>query len=276
MSGYAELLNRHLTTYKASRLGVDEPGTFRHKGVDIEYGHILPAQLKWLNLLEPFRAEVRGYLDAHRDVRPHKYFHHLNSSQAFALNLFYPFFATGASGKLLRALQMNGSVSGWRLEHVPDSQEGTNVDVAWHDDDGSWTYCEVKLSEQGFGTAKHDQEHENKLAAIYRPVLGAYCPAELLEPGPFFANYQILRNVWLVARDPSASLLFLLPRRNASLWGPLQSVIDALTPDLAGRVHIAAVEDVLSMLCSDDSLSRQLGAYAELLTEKYVPPASAS
>ena len=271
MNGYQESLNRHLANYKASRLGVDKPGTFRHKGVDIEYGHILPVELKWLNLLEPFRAEIRNYLDAHRDVRPHKYFHHLNSSQAFALNLFVPFFGTGAPAPLLRALQMDGSVSDWRLEYVPYAEEGTNVDVAWRDEDGSWTYCEVKLSEQGFGMAKRDQRHEDKLVKIYQPVLEAYCPAELLEPGRFFADYQILRNVWLVAREPTASLLFLLPRRNESLWGPLRSVLDVLPATLAERIHVVAVEDVLDTLCRDQSLSRQLGAYAELLTEKYVP-----
>ena len=275
MNGYRELLNRHLANYKASRLGVDKPGTFRHKGIDIEYGHILPVELRWLNLLEPFRAEIRAYLGAHPDVRPHKYFHHLNSSQAFALNLFCPFFEAGASASLLRAFQMNGSVSDWRLEHVPYAEEGTNVDVAWQGEHGSWTYCEVKLSEQGFGTAKRDQRHEEKRVSIYQPVLKAHCPAELLEPRRFFANYQILRNVWLVAREPTASLLFLLPRRNESLWGPLRSVLEALPAELAGRIHVVAVEDVLEALCHDQSLPRQLGAYAELLMEKYVPPALA-
>ena len=68
MNSYQETLNRHLENYKASRLGVDQPGTFRHKGVHIEYGHILPVELKWLNIpLEPFRAEIRAYLDAHPD-----------------------------------------------------------------------------------------------------------------------------------------------------------------------------------------------------------------
>jgi hypothetical protein len=271
VNSYQETLHRHLENYKASRLGVDQPGLFRHKGVDIEYGHILPVELKWLNLLEPFRAEIKAYLDAHPNVRPHRYFHHLNSSQAFAFNLFWPFFEAGASASLLRALQVNGSVSDWRLEDVPHSEEGTNVDVAWHDGEGGWTYCEVKLSEQGFGSAKRDQRHEEKRVSIYQPVLGPYCPAELMEPGRFFANYQILRNVWLVAREPSASLLFLMPRRNESLWGPLRSVLEVLPPDLAGRIHVAAVEDVLEALCRDESLPRRLGAYAELVAEKYVP-----
>jgi len=271
---YAELLNRHLTSYKASRLGVDEPGTFRHKGIDLEYGHILPMDLKWLNLLEPFRGEIRRYLEAHPEISPHKFFHHLNSSQAFALNLFYPFFQEGGSENLIRALGREGSMASWCPEYVPDAQEGTNVDVAWHDAGGSWTYCEVKLSEQGFGTAKHDQRHEEKLAVTYGPVLDPYCPPELLEPATFFANYQILRNVWLAAKDEHASVLFLMPRENERLWGPLQSVIRVLTPDLSERIHVVAVEDVLTMLARDDSLPARLRCQAGLLVEKYLPVGS--
>lgn len=82
MSTYAKELHRHLSAYKASRLGVKEAGVFTHKGKDIRYGHILPKDLRWLNILEPFRAEIREYVEVHPEVRLHKYFHHLNSSQA--------------------------------------------------------------------------------------------------------------------------------------------------------------------------------------------------
>ena len=274
MNGYAERLTLHLTTYRAARLAVDEPGIFRHKGIDLEYDHILPMGLKWLNLLEPFRMEIRRHLDAHPEVRLHKFFHHLNSSQAFALNLFYPFFQEGGSENLIRALGREGSVASWCPEYVPDAQEGTNVDMAWRDRGGSWTHCEVKLSEQGFGSAKHDQRHEEKLTAIYGPVLRPYCPPELLEPPTFFANYQILRNVWLAANDEHASVLFLMPRENERLWAPLQSVIRVLTPDLSERIHVVAVEDVLTTLAGDHSLPARLRCQAELLVEKYLPAGS--
>ncbi len=40
-------------------------------------------------------------------------------------------------------------------------------------------------------------------------LLSAYCPAELLEPQSFFANYQVLRHLWLAASDLKASAVFL-------------------------------------------------------------------
>ncbi len=163
MPTFTKELQKHLTAYKSSRLGVREAGIFLHKGKEVRHGHILPKDLKWLNILEPFRSEIREYLNARREIRLHKYFHHLNSSQAFALNLFFPFFEGGASSALLRALGTNGSVSNWLFELVPDAEEGTNVDISWKDTNGSWTYCEVKLSEQEFGKAKGEERHYSKL-----------------------------------------------------------------------------------------------------------------
>jgi len=95
MSTYSKTLQKNLTRYKHDRLGVKEAGVYLHQGKEIRCGHILPRELKWLNLLESHRAEIRAYLAAHKDVKLHKYFHHLNSSQAFALNLFYPYFEGG-------------------------------------------------------------------------------------------------------------------------------------------------------------------------------------
>jgi len=115
LSQYSKDLQRHLTFYKGMRLGVREPGIFLYKGKEVRCGHILPRELKWLNVLEPFRTEVRAYLSANKDIRLHKYFHHLNSSQAFTLNLFYPFLEGGpaSSSALLRALGVPGQVAHW-------------------------------------------------------------------------------------------------------------------------------------------------------------------
>lgn len=253
MSQYTKEIQRHLTSYKARRLGVKESGVFLHRGKEVRCGHILPRDLKWLNILEPFRSEIRHYLSGHRDIRLHKYFHHLNSSQAFALNLFFPFFegGTSSSSALLRALGTHGTVSAWHPEHVPDPDEGTNVDIAWQGPSGAWTYCEVKLSEQEFGKAKDEKRHFSKLEKTYGPALAPYCSAELLQPAAFFEHYQILRNIWLAAREPTASVVFLLPARNEALWEPLRQVKAALRPSLRARFHVAELEHVLHSLATD-------------------------
>jgi len=269
--GYTKDLESHLAAYKISRLGVKEPGVFLHKGREVRCAHVLPRALKWLNILEPIRTEVRSYLKQHPDIRLHKYFHHLNSSQAFAFNLFFPFFEEGDPAALLRAMGLQGTVNRWLPEYIPYAKEGTNVDVSWQDAKGAWTYCEVKLSEQEFGKARDDKRHREKLATIYLPVLAPYCPAELLQTTQFFANYQVLRNVWLAARDKTASVVFLYPAANAVLTNLLQDVTMQLHPTLLRRVHVVTVEDVLSALSADKSVPPRLSWYVDLLTEKYVP-----
>lgn len=274
MTGYTKELQSHLASYKHSRLGVREAGIFLHKGVEIKCGHILPRDLKWLNILEPYRSEIHQYISAHPDIRLHKFFHHLNSSQAFALNLFYPFFENvhAASSALSRALGVKETVASWMPEYVPDTNEGTNVDISWQNQQGDWTYCEVKLSEAEFGAAKGDPRHLEKLNKTYGPVLQPDCPESLLQPDIFFGYYQILRNVWLAARDPAASVVFLLPSRNETLWRPLRDVVSSLETSLRNRIHLTAMEDVLKTLANDKSCLPKLSWYAELLAEKYVLP----
>jgi hypothetical protein len=275
MPTYAQIIQRHLAAYKTSRLGVKEAGTFVHNGKELHRAHILPKELRWLNILEPIRSEVRGYLDRHPDVKLHKYFHHLNSSQAFALNLFFPYFEQGASLALLEAMGTPGEFAGWQPEHVADATEGTNVDVMWFNPRGTKTFCEVKFSEQEFGVAKDDRRHHQKLEEIYRPVLAGQCAPELLEPPAFFSKYQLLRNVWLAARDTDSSVVFLVPRANSALWPQLAPFIKKLAPPLARRIHAVAIEDVLAALSLSKSAPR-LAWYAQLLQEKYVTPSAAA
>lgn len=275
MSTYTKLLRHHLAAYKTSRLGVKEAGTFVHNGKELPYAHILPKELRWLNILEPIRTEVRGYLDRHPDVKLHKYFHHLNSSQAFALNLFFPYFEQGAASTLLQALGTPAEFAGWQPEHIADATEATSVDVMWFNTSGTKTFCEVKLSEQEFGVARDDRRHRQKLEEIYKPVLTGQCAPELLEPSAFFSRYQLLRNVWLAARDPDSSVVFLVPRANSALWRQLAPFIRNLSPPLARRVHAVAIEDVLAALGSSTTAPR-LGGYSQLLQEKYLVSSAAA
>ena len=276
MPTYPQVLQRHLASYKATRLGVKEAGVFVHKGREVRHGHILPKELRWLNVLEPIRTEVREYLDKRKEVKLHKYFHHLNSSQAFALNLFFPYFEQGSPSELLRAMNLPGELASWGPEYVYDPNEGTNFDIMWVAANGARTFCEVKLSEQEFGTASDDRRHRQKLEDIYMPVLAGQCAPALLEPRNFFSKYQLLRNVWAAAKDKTASVVFLAPRANSALWQELEPFIEQLSPALARRVHAVATEDVLEALSSSSHPQSRLAWYARLLREKYVAPHAAA
>ena len=265
---YQKRVVRHLGEYKEQRLGVREKGTFTHRGTEREYRHILPRALRWLNIPEPFRMEVRQHIEASDHIKLHKNFDHLNSSQAFALALFVPY--------LLRAPDVMGKALGvhgfeqWDFEVVPNEDEGTNVDV-WWSTRGQETYCEVKLSESEFGGATADKRHLDKLAHIYAPSLRGKVADELLEPKTFFANYQILRNVWLAARPGHEKdrVLFLFPEGNVAVGAQLNAALELVGPSVRPRVSVIHVESLLERLAAVRSVDG-LGWYAEMLVEKYV------
>lgn len=269
---YQDSLNRHLAGYKASALGIDEPGGFRQNGKLRWYDHILPEALADLNLLPGVLALERVH-----GLRPrrHQYFRHLNSSQAFAYNLFLPFFDGGpeAGTALLRALGQDGTVTSWELEAIPVPEEGSNLDALWTTSTGLRIVCEVKLSESEFGTAENDDRHRRKLAEIYRPGLEGLVIPESLEAPAFFDHYQVFRNVWHMCRVPPSELLFLMPRANVRLWAAIGPALDRLLPGARERVRLMAIEEVLSALVGDEACPAELRGYAKSLTAKYIVPA---
>ena len=275
MNDYKDTLYAHLGKYKTQRLGISQQGTWKDRNGEVHYyEHILPDGLEYLNLLESIRAEMRAYLAARPDIKLHKDFKHLNSSQAFAFNLFFPYFAGGAVsanalGKAL-GLDMDVASEGWQFEEIQD--ENTNVDVVWQSQSGQKVFCEVKLSEAEFGKAKIDQRPHDKLRDVYRPRLEGLVSADLLEPEIFFAHYQLLRNVSLLHGSANSHLVILFPKANMALMPQLERVQAGINPAHSHRIHAAHVEDTLASLTANQSLPAYLQAYASALEEKYVPP----
>lgn len=265
---YQSAIQAHLGDYARNRLGVNEQGTFRGKA----YPHILPYPLKFLNFLEPVRAELQEHLKLNSGIKLHQFFHHLNSSQAFAFNLFYPYFVNDAQPArvLSSALGIDiDEVKWWQFEWIPDVVEGTNIDVAWRISEDVMVYCEVKLTEAEFSRALHDERHIRKLAEIYRPRLIGLVDEELLEEKAFFEHYQLLRNISYLS-DRKSRLVILMPRENLALQPQLQRVLKGLNPSILSHVHIAYVEDVINQLLLDKTLTPDLYMHAKLLKEKYV------
>src|SRR4051812_16548522 len=90
---YNLMLREHLAKYKQEVLGEAESGSWRDHG---PYPHILPESKQALNIIPEVRAEFWDYIEEcqateSRRVKLHRDFAHLNSSQALAFNLFFPF-----------------------------------------------------------------------------------------------------------------------------------------------------------------------------------------
>ncbi len=270
---YQHKLIHHLTGYKRTVLKIHPPGVFTYRGQVVAREHILPIADADQNLLPHARKLASAHLLAHPEIARHRYFHHLNSSQAFAFNLFLPYFCgtSGDSAALLAALGQTAHLASWQLEAVPDPREGTNLDALWVTDDGTTTICEVKLSEAEFGKAKDDPRHRAKLAQIYQPILNGRVNSALLALPAFLDAYQILRNIWHLAQLQQGRLVFLLPRANVKPWDAVTRVVAQVDPGLRARIAIIAIEDVLQALACSAHVPTAVAGVAQDLIVKYVP-----
>jgi hypothetical protein len=268
---YQDKLKRHLADYKRLHLGISEPGIFRYRGHEVLHEHILPLAREYRNLFEEAEPLARAFFEKHPNKR-HRYFHHLNSSQAFAFNLFFPYFTGGpeAASALLRALGQQAILDDWEPEAVPEPCEGSNVDMCWTTTDGARTFCEVKLSEADFGKAADDARHRAKLKNIYSPVLASHLEPERLERQAFFGAYQFNRNVWHMVRADHNRLMFLVPRSNDILWKQVKELLLGVAPRARSRISVVAIEDVLANLSEDDLCPKGFREYATKLKQKYL------
>jgi hypothetical protein len=268
---YQDDLKKHLAEFKRRNLGISTPGVFRYRGRDVQHQHILPLANSSANLLEEAEPAASAFLAAHPHKR-HRYFHHLNSSQAFAFNLFFPYFSGGqeSASALLRALGQDGILAEWEPEAVPVPDEETNIDVLWATTDGVRTFCEVKLSEADFGKALDDDRHRAKLVDIYSEILAGHLEPARLEQFAFFDAYQFNRNVWHMVRTDRSRLIFLLPRSNAGLWSLLQRLLFGVAPGTRERISAVAIEDSIANLSADNQCPERLREYAGKLMHKYL------
>ena len=271
---YHETLRAHLAAYKRRRLGVIEDGVWLGNGR--EYDHILPGSLERLNILEGIRREFWDYFEAHeRQLSLHTDFRHLNSSQAFAFNLLFPFVGSATlSAPLCAALGSPGrSIVAASFEHVPDPAERTTVDLHATLDDGTRLLVEVKLTEPHFGQCVPGETHRRKYLDHYLPRLSGLARPESVGAENFFLNYQLFRNVSHLDVARGDVLVLLLPRANTVTWDEGRRFMESCLLEAAREhVRLVAAEDVAARL--RDTLpadAARLRAHLELLAEKYFP-----
>jgi hypothetical protein len=237
----------HMADHKRTTLGITEDGIWKRNGH--AYSHLLPEASRELNLLETFRAPCLEYL-ANNRKKLHRDFHHLNSSQAFALNLFFPVLTDPAGTEALqKAMDLPGEIIDWEFEAVPRTDEETNFDVMLTLGDRSRVYVEVKLTESNFGSAKPNAGRREKLKQIYAPQLRGSVVPEMLEEKTFFRHYQLLRNLSYINDPPGSRLVLLFPSTNHNARDEAnQFSTNALLPEAKSRVSALFAEDLIVRL----------------------------
>jgi len=252
---YRMRLLHHLATYKSATLNVHKDGIWRKNGKP--YAHILPEDLYDLNILKGIRRAFWSDPKIDAKSKLHRDFHHLNSSQAMCFNFFYPFLG-GVGGNspalLLNLLGYPGeSIKRWEFEYIPNTKERTNFDFYLGTGRGVDILFEVKLSENGFGTAKRNERREAKLESIYSPALRGKVKLKYLDPSKFFDHYQLFRNISYVKLDGSAVLFLVSPRANSSTAKEVALLDEFLEPEIRANVQHLWLEDAVSYICAESS-----------------------
>ena len=268
MNDYKTTLLAHLATYKNAVLGVHEDGVWARN--NRPYPHILPSHKAELNLVSGVRALWAASPKA-RGVKRHRDFHHLNSSQAFAINLFFPLlYDRDVHASLLRALGLAaGVVEDWNFEVIIDRVELTNFDLVLQLEGQRRVFIEVKLTESEFGEVSDSDTQRRRRDLIYLPRLAEKVSASALEIPHFFKMYQLLRNASYTATNRD-QVLFIMPRQNTAVASAADRFTSkVVSEDYRPLIRTVFAEDLVANLLTADLPSNVRAAVGET-ADKYL------
>jgi len=213
---YQKEIKDWLSDYKKIHFNGFENGIWKKNKKP--YPHILPDKYKCDNLLSTYRDSFCK--SNYNSIKLHSDFHHLNSSQAMCINLFYPLIKEKKLDIIIKALNLyNDSVdyNSVRFEKDSDIEQQsrpTSFDFYFRTKKGKKIHFEIKYTEQEFGRAKPDKEHIDKYESIYKNSCSAinsdYCNRD-----SFLRNYQLMRN--LIHLSDNSYVVFIYPVNNKKI-----------------------------------------------------------
>ena len=200
-----------------------------------------------MNILEGYRAEFIRYEKKHK-IKCHRYFNHLNSSQAACFNLFLPLVLSERYDRqFCELLGVNpGRITDKKFEKIICQEEGTNFDFYMKHDSGVQIYLEFKYTEQEFGKAVCNKARREKLKKIYKPKLTGKISCEYLEKEKFFSHYQLLRNLVYFKPEKGDLVIFVYPKSNEKLKDT-SCDLDKIAPEknIRKAIKVRHLEDIV-------------------------------
>jgi hypothetical protein len=242
--GFKENVMNSLDVYRREELGISEAGVFRYKGRDLIKEHILPVNFKAHNIIENYRKSF--YASSSSKIDFHRFYHHLNSSQALCINLFFPLMVENKLSLILDQLNIpKQAITEATFEKESDIESGsgrkTNFDFYLRLEDNTRVYFEIKYTESEFGKAKKDDEHRLKFTGTYLPLVknNDYIKPAYKSVDSFLDSYQIMRNLCHI--DEKSFVVFVYPKANKKIHSQAESVPDNILTELGQNKFRALV-----------------------------------
>lgn len=237
--------------------------------------YILPEQDKFNNILTSYRGNFKDYYE-YSGIDLHRYFHHLNSSQAMCFNLFYPLLKERRLEELLHIFDIIEDVKydSVAFEKVSELEKGsgrkTNFDFYFQTEEGKKFYFEVKYTEDGFGQTKMDAEHIKKYHQVYEPLTQKHpgINGKCKNMDFFLEHYQLMRN--LIHMDQNSYVIFIYPKLNEKVRNQAMEAMNEIVAS-SWSTHLIPIslEDIVDVLGSTED--NKLGQYYNVeFSDKYI------
>lgn len=279
VGSFAKRAMEHLAYYKENELGINEPGIYNYRRREIPKRHILPTKEIEKNILEKYRTDFFTSIKD-KSIKLHPCFHHLNSSQAMCINLFYPLMQEHSLDDFLQFAEINldAPITGEfekESEIEKNAQRLTSFDFYMKDSCSRKVFVEVKYTESGFGKAQRSKDEDrekyhNKFEVTYLPLLKKatrFLNPRYCEETAFLDNYQLMRN--LVHIDDDSHLILLFPSANdLALKEATHAKDNFLTKEGQERFRIVYLEDLVSFLLKEME-DEALECYYKEFASKY-------
>lgn len=270
MSDYSSRLREQLAAYK--RLKLVGIGNRVASGEPAAYPHVLDRDSYRGNILPFIRERFWSWFDAQGEVTAlHASFHHLDSIQAMAFNLFFPFVSEGKVDR--RLLKVLGLAEGDYRGHfgkVLDTTEETTFDFYMEAASGEKIFFDAYLAEDAFGSCADDEPHREKLERHYLPHLQGHVDQKWLAPTTFFGHYQVMRKLSYLGRHPDSGIVFILPKANERLKDAEENLKHIVSKTLAPRVAILYLEYLVERILAATADDASLTAHFLELRDRYV------
>lgn len=253
-----------------------ENGVFKYGGKDYYHDHILPGTAKEYNIIEQYRNDF--YSSEYSNISFHKYFHHMNSSQAMCINFFYPLIKEQQLDLIPSILNISGDVV-YNHEHTCFEKESelekgnsrkTNFDFYLNLNSGIKLFFEIKYDEREFGKGQKNLEHKQKFRDTYWPELEFHSAIKdcFKNEDSFLDNYQIMRN--LIHINPTNYVIFIFPEENLKI--KKQAMLakkDMIKTGWENHFILLTWEDLMNKMDSQ-RLSQELVDYYIEFRKKYL------
>ena len=162
---------------------------------------------------------------------PHKFAHHLTSSQIMCYNFFRPLITDNGTPtpELIYILAERGV--GIKDNSICEFESINPIDNTSYDLSIESAKLEIKFTEHGFGKAKNDGRHKTKFKNIYIDMIKkCKCLNCIPDEDSFFKFYQLFRNV-LHIDDNSKYAIFVFPKGNMQCCNEFQEFVDRFIND---------------------------------------------